>query len=128
VKTEWRLFAGAGGFLALTGSIYWFVSYEHAGTTMLALAVLGVFMVAGWLFLWSRRIGARPEDRPDASPADGAEDIGYFPSSSIWPFVIGCGAMVMSIALVFGVWLGLTGAVITLVGIVGYACEASSKA
>ena len=128
MKTEWKLFAGAAGFFSLTGGVYWFVTYEHAGTTMLALAVAGLLMVAGWLFLWSRRVGSRPEDRPDASPDDGVEDIGYFPESSIWPFVIGCGAVVMAVALVFGVWLGLTGALIVLVGIVGYAFEASSKA
>ncbi len=128
MKTEWKLFAGAAGFFSLTGSIYWFVSYEQAGTTMLALAVAGLLMIGGWLFLWSRRVGLRPEDRPDASPDDAAEDIGYFPSSSIWPFVIACGAIVMAVALVFGVWLGLTGALIVLVGIIGYACEASSKA
>ena len=128
MNTEWKLFAGAGAFFALTGSIYWFVSYEPAGTIMLALAVLGVLMVAGWLFLWSRRVGSRPEDRSDASPADGSGEIGYFPSSSIWPFVIACGAVVMAVAFVFGVWLGLTGALIALVGIVGYAFEASSKA
>jgi hypothetical protein len=128
VKTEWRLFAGAGAFFTVTGTVYWFVTSEPAGSVMLALAVLGVLMVAAWLFLWSRRTGPRPEDRPEASPSEAADDVGYFPSSSIWPFVIGCGAVVMAVALVFGVWLGLTGALIALVGIIGYACEASSKA
>jgi hypothetical protein len=128
MNIEWKLFAGAAGFFTLTGTIYWFVTYEQAGTTMLALGVAGLLMVAGWLFLWSRRVGTRPEDEPDPSPSDGAEEIGYFPSSSIWPFVIACGAIVMAVALVFGVWLGLTGALIALVGIIGYACEASSKA
>ena len=128
MKIEWKLFAGAAGFFTLTGTLYWFVSYEQAGTVMLALAVAGLLMVAGWLLLWSRRVGTRPEDDPEASPGDAAEDIGYFPSSSIWPFVIACGAIVMAVALVFGVWLGLTGAVVVLVGIIGYAYEASSKA
>ncbi|MCA1691241.1 MAG: cytochrome c oxidase subunit 4 [Acidimicrobiales bacterium] len=128
MKVEWMLFAGAGAFFALTGSIYWFVSYEQAGTTMLALAVAAVLMVAGWLALWSRRGGARPEDRGDADPGDEAGDIGYFPSSSIWPFAIACGGVVLANALVFGVWLGLTGAVMLLIGVIGYAAEASSKA
>ena len=127
MKVEWKLFAGAGGFFALTSTVYWFVSYEQAGTTMLVLSVAAVLMVAGWLFLWSRRIKSRPEDR-DAEPGEGAEEIGYFPSSSIWPFVIACGAVVIADSLVFGVWLGLTGGLILLVGIVGYAAEASSKA
>lgn len=128
MKVEWRLFAGAGGFFALTSTLYWFVSYEQAGTTMLVLSVAAVLMVAGWLFLWSRRIKSRPEDREDADPGDAPEEIGYFPSSSIWPFVIGCGAVVIADSLVFGVWLGLTGGLILLVGVIGYAVEASSKA
>lgn len=128
MKVEWRLFAGAGAFFALTSTLYWFVSYESAGTTMLVLSVFAVLMVAGWLFLWSRRTKARPEDRGDADQSEGAGDIGYFPSSSIWPFVMACGAVVIADSLVFGVWLGLTGALILLVGIIGYAVEANTKA
>ncbi len=127
MKTEWKLFAGAAGFFSLTGSIYWFVSYEQAGTTMLALAVAGLLMIGGWLFLWSRRVGLRPEDRPDASPDDAAEDIGYFPSSSIWPFVAGGGVVVLSVGLVFGVWLSLFGGILLAVATLGYAVEANSK-
>ena len=128
MKVEWRLFAGAAGFLTLTSTIYWFVSYEQAGTAMLGLAMAAVLMVAGWLWLWSRRVGRRPEDDPDADPGDGSGDVGYFPSSSIWPFLIGCGAVVLANGFVFGVFLGLTGALIVAVGVIGYAVEASTKA
>jgi hypothetical protein len=127
VKVEWRLFAGAGAFFSLTGTLYWFVSYEDAGTTMLALAVAAVFMVAGWLLFQSRKVGTRPEDRLDAEPGDGAGELGYFPSSSIWPFVLGCGAVVVANGFVFGVWLALFGGLLLLVGVIGYAFEASAK-
>ncbi|MGH9276710.1 MAG: aa3-type cytochrome oxidase subunit IV [Acidimicrobiales bacterium] len=128
MRVEWKLFVGAGGFLAVTMTTYWFVTYEEAGTALLGLAMAAVLMVGGWLAFQSQRVGLRPEDRPDATPADGAAVLGYFPSSSIWPFVIGCGAVVMAAALAFGVWLGLTGAVIVVVGVVGFAVEANSKA
>jgi hypothetical protein len=128
VKIEWRLFAGAGVFFTLTGTIYWFASYEDAGTTLLLLAVASVLMVAGWLWLQSRRVGARPEDRPDATLADGAGEVDYFPSSSVWPLVIAAGAVVCANALAFGIWLGVGGALLLLAGVVGYAYEASSKA
>lgn len=128
MRIEWRLFAGAGGFLALTMSTYWFVSSEAAGTVLLGLAMAAVLMVAGWLLFQSRRVGLRPEDRGDASPGDGAARLGYFPSSSIWPFVIACGAVVTAVALAFGVWLALTGAVIVAVGIAGFAVEANHRA
>lgn len=128
MKVEWRLFAGAGAFLLTTMTIYWFASYEEAGTVLLGLAMAAVLMVAGWLLFQSGRVGLRPEDRGDASPDEGAAVLGYFPTSSVWPFVIGCGAVVMAVALAFGVWLAMTGAVIVVVGIVGYAVEANNKA
>jgi len=113
----------------LTSSIYWFVSYEDAGTTLLAMGVAAVLMVAAWLAWQGRRLGApRPEDRPDANPSDGAGNLGYFPASSIWPLVLGAGAVVVANAFVFGVWLGLAGALLIAIGIIGYASEASSKA
>ena len=128
MKTEWRLFAGAGLFFSITGSIYWFASYEHAGSTMLALAVAAVFMVAGWLWFQSRRLGGpRPEDRVDAEPSDGAADLGYFPGSSIWPFVVGWAGVAIGNAFVFGPWLGLAGGLLLLVGVIGYAVESSRK-
>lgn len=128
MKTEWRLFAGAGGFFALTGAIYWFVSYEHAGSTMLGLAVAAVLMVAGWLWFQSRRLdGPRPEDRVDAEPSDGAADVGYFPGSSIWPFVVGWAGVAIANAFVFGPWLGLAGGLLLVVGVIGYAVESSRK-
>lgn len=126
MRVEWKLFAGAGAFLVATSTVYWFVSYEDAGTTMLALGVLSVFMVAGWLLVQSRRVGLRAEDRPDANPADGAGDLGYFPLLSVWPFVIAAGAVVAANGLVFGVWLGLAGGLLLGIGLVGYAFEASS--
>ncbi len=128
MKLEWLLFAGAGAFLILTSTLYWFVSYEDAGTTLLGMGVAAVLMVAGWLAFQARRLGGpRPEDRPDADPSDGAGDLGYFPSSSIWPLVLGAGAVVIANGFVFGVWLVLAGAVLVVIGIVGYASEASSK-
>lgn len=128
MKVEWRLFAGAAAFLLLSGAVYWFVSYEDAGTTLLLAGVLAVGMVGAWLWTQSRRLGApRPEDRPDASPGDGAGELGRFPSSSIWPFVLGWGGVVAANALVFGVWLGVTGLLIIAVGVIGYAVEASRR-
>lgn len=129
MKTEWRLFAGAAAFLVLTSTIYWFVSYEDAGTTMLGLGVLAVLLIAGWLLFQSRKLGGpRPEDRPDANPSDGAGELGYFPAASVWPFVIGAGGVVAANGLVFGIWLGLFGGVLLLIGLIGLAVEASSKA
>ena len=127
MRVEWRLFAGAGVFFAITTSVYWFVSYEHAGSVMLALSVLAFLMVGGYLLVQSRRHGIRPEDRGDATIEEGDEEIGYFPSSSIWPLVLGLGAVALANSLVFGLGLAALGVGLIVTAAVGYAAEANAK-
>ena len=128
MRTEWRLFAGGGGFFAFAAALYWFTSYEEAGSVMLALSVGALALIAVYLRRQGARTGLRPEDRPDAEPADAAGDIGYFPSSSIWPLVMATGVVVVANALVFGVWLAILGGLLFLTAVVGYAMEAQGKA
>ncbi|HYX43509.1 MAG TPA: cytochrome c oxidase subunit 4, partial [Acidimicrobiales bacterium] len=101
MKIERRLFLGAAGFFAITASAYWFVTYEDAGTTMLAASVPAFAFVGLWLWFQNRKHGPRPEDDGEARPGDGAEDLGYFPASSAWPFVLSAGAVVFANGLVF---------------------------
>ena len=127
MKVEWRLFAGAAAFYTLTAAGYWFVSYEDAGTTMLAASVPAFAFIGIWLWFQNRHHGPRPEDRPDASPSDGAGDVGYYPSSSAWPFVLGAGAVIVANGMVFGPPVAALGVLVMVAGIVGYAREADSK-
>ncbi len=128
MKVEWQLFAGAAGFFTVTAAAYWFVSYEDAGTTMLAVSVPAFAFVSAWLWLQHRRVGARPEDLRDADPADGTGDVGYFPSSSAWPFVLAAGAVVVADGLVFGAPIAVIGLLLMLAGVFGFAREADMKA
>ena len=128
MKDEWRLFAGGAVIVGATAALYWLITYEDAGTVMLALGGAALALVGGWLALAASRLGGpRPEDRPDAEPAEGAEEVGYFPSSSIWPFVGACGVVVLAVGLVFGVWLTLFGGILVGIATLGYALEADSK-
>jgi hypothetical protein len=127
MKVEWRLFAGAAAFFTVTAATYWFVSYEDAGTTMLAASVPAFAFVAAWLWFQHRHADPRPEDRTEADPADGAGDVGYFPSSSAWPFVLAAGAVVVANGFVFGPPIVVVGALLMLAGIFGYAREADQK-
>ena len=129
MKIEWRLFAGAAGFYVLTAAAYWFITYEDAGTTMLAASVPAFAFVGLWLWFQARKHGgARPEDDGDATPADGAEDLGYFPASSAWPFVLSGGAVLLANGLVFGPPLAVIGLILMAAGTFGYARESDSKA
>ena len=46
--------------------------------------------------------------------ADGAGPIEAFPGSSIWPFVLGMGAMFTVLTFVFGLWLAPIGGALIL--------------
>jgi hypothetical protein len=128
MKVEWRLFAGAAAFYTITASAYWFISYEQAGTAMLAASVPAFALVGVWLLVQSRRHGARPEDVGEARPSDAAEDLGYFPSSSAWPFVLSAGVVVLANGMVFGPPIAVIGLLLMLAGVFGYAREADQKA
>lgn len=128
MKVEWRLFAGAAGFFAVTATAYWFVTYEDAGTTMLAASVPAFAFVGVWLWFQNRHNQPRPEDRSDATQYDGVGDVGYYPASSAWPFVLGAGATVVANGFVFGPPIAVLGALLMAAGIVGYAREADTKA
>ena len=129
MKIEWRLFAGAAGFYVLTAAAYWFITYEDAGTTMLAASVPAFAFVGIWLWFENRHNGPRPEDRPEGSPSDpdAGGDVGYYPSSSPWPFVLAAGVVVLANGLVFGASIAALGVLLMVAGIVGYAREADCK-
>ena len=112
-----------GLFFGIVGLVYWFWSYEDAGTAMLVGTCTLGFLPGSYYYYWHRRMGARVEDRDDASIAEGAGEINSFPSSSIWPFVLGMGAFLTVISLVFGIWLIFPGISLILTALVGVTAE-----
>ena len=128
MKVERRLFLGAAAFFTITASAYWFITYEDAGTVMLAASVPAFALVGLWLWFQARMHPPRPEDDADAGPGDGDEDLGYFPSSSAWPFVLSAGVVVLANGLVFGPPIAVLGVLLMIAGVFGYAREADSKA
>ena len=127
MKTESRLFMFAGGFLVGAGIVYGIVSNEYAGTAMLVLGGLACFFIGGYLVRQSQKVGERPEDRYDGR-VEGVEEVGYFPTSSLWPLYLGAGAVVVANGLVFGSWLVLVGGLLLAAAAIGYLMESRSKA
>jgi Cytochrome c oxidase subunit IV len=123
VRVEAMLLLFLGVFFGIVGIVYWFWSYEQAGTAMLVGTSLLGFLPGGYYFFWHRRMGQRVEDRDDASIAEGAGDINSFPSTSIWPFVLGMGAFLTLLSLVFGIWLIFPGISLILTALVGVTAE-----
>ena len=135
VESLFLLFLGA--FFGIVGLVYWFWGYEDGGGVMLLGATLLGFLPGLYYFFWHRRFhghkyfywgkvpaaGDRPSDREDAEMADGAGTIDSFPGSSIWPFVLGMGAFMTVLALVFGSWLMFIGVPLILTALTGVTAE-----
>jgi hypothetical protein len=123
VRTEALIFIGTAVFFAVIGSVYWFTSYEDAGTTLLALCV-GLGVIPGVYLLYrSRLMAPRPEDDPGALISDGTGNIGTFPGASIWPVTLAAGAILALDGLVFGAWSAVPGAALILFAMIGATAE-----
>jgi hypothetical protein len=129
VKVETKVVLFAAAFLAVTAAIYWFTSYEDAGTTMLALGATAYALLCGYLYLQARRLRkvgvTRPEDREDATVTPG--EVGFFPAASVWPAALGVGAVLLALGLVFGYWFIVIGGIVLVGGVIGYATEAQAR-
>jgi hypothetical protein len=144
MKIESLLLIGVGIFFAVIGGVYWYWAAlgfhvpEEAGFLMLiGTFLLGV--VPGLYYLyWHQRfkgrkymfwgklphaVGMRPEDRDDATIEDGAGTISAFPNSSIWPFVLGGGALLTVNGLVFGWWIAIPGIMLIVIAAIGGTAE-----
>lgn len=119
MKAEGVILLIIGFFFAAAAVVYWIWSGETSGTAMLTgAALLGLFP-GGYYFWWSRRMKPRPEDDPHAEREEGAGVVGAFPSSSVWPFVLGMGIAAIALALVFGFWSGVFGIVVVAAAVLG---------
>jgi hypothetical protein len=135
VRAELRVLLFSAVFVGGVAAIYWFTSYEDAGTTMLTLGAVAYAMLLSYLYLQTRELrspsspgGDRPSDDEDPPPAaEGSEvEIGYFPASSVWPPALGMGAVLTALGLVFGFWFIVIGAIFFAGAIIGYAVEAQA--
>ena len=131
-RVEAYVFLGTAAFFGIVCLLYWFTSYEHAGSVMLLFTVFLGFIPGSYLFWWgAKRVGPlqggnmppRAEDSDEAELVDGAGTVGAFPSSSIWPFCMGISAAIICLALVFGAWLGVLGAAGVVGTLIGYTME-----
>ena len=127
MRDEMRVFLGVTMFFVVIGIVYWFTSYEDAGSVMLAASALMGLVAGGSIWLLSRHAPARVEDRADATIAEGAGPVDVFPLRSIWPFAVGLSSAVFASGFAFGVWLVLVGGVAFVLSIFGYVLEARNE-
>lgn len=109
MRAERLIFVLIAIFFVVVAPVYWFVTREIIGTVALLLTLAFFGMIGVYFTILSRKIDPRPEDRKDAEVIEGVGEVGFFPSSSIWPFWTAATVSLMALGPVFGWWLTLLG-------------------
>ena len=100
---EVRIFVRTGLYTAVIAAIYWFVSYELAGTVLLVSLLGGAVLFAAS----ARKLGRKGE----APLAIEEEPV---VTSSPWPFGAALAALLIALGLLYGPWLWMPGAGLAL--------------
>ncbi|MFI9722177.1 cytochrome c oxidase subunit 4 [Streptomyces sp. NPDC052396] len=119
MKLEAILFAGVAGFFLITDVSYIWVAREPAGGAALTVSFVMSSVIAFFCAVNYRRKGRRPEDVGDAEIRERAGLLGFFPPHSGYPPVTAAGAALMSLGIVYGLWLFIIGCGIMLAGVFG---------
>jgi hypothetical protein len=83
---------------------------------------VALLFLGAYLWFASRRLPPLPEDRTDGMVPE--EDVvGTFPSGSVWPMVLGAGAMFAALGLAYSGWLALPGLAVVAFAIGGLLLE-----
>ncbi|MFZ5850370.1 MAG: cytochrome c oxidase subunit 4 [Actinomycetota bacterium] len=124
MKVEGYLFAAGAVFFAVVTPIYWYFSRDPTGTTALALTFGLAALISFYLVFAGRRLAApRPEDRLDAEVEEGAGELGFYSPHSWWPVATAASAAVVTLGLVFAVWLVIVGAFLLAATVMGWVFE-----
>ena len=106
---ETRFFLFLGGFGIALAAIYWFLTYEVAGTVLLGGFGLGALLLG--LRLLARRLGAGETLPADPGTNPFADEKGRLPEETLAPLSVGLGVSLGLTAVVFGPWLVVAGIV-----------------
>jgi uncharacterized membrane protein YfcA len=120
LRVQWKIFLALAALIALYAVIYWFVSYEDAGTTLLALAAGLALLFGGYLFVQDRKAG------PAAASPEPEEH--YLPESSLWPLGIGVGVFLAFNGLILGLAWTVPGVVLVATSVGGFIRQSRHRA
>jgi hypothetical protein len=126
MRSTSRIFSASAVFFFIVAAVYWFVSYEIAGTIMFGLWCVTLLFAAFFLDAAAKH-GAPAGDDPDLQPEDMAgQSIGVFSRGSGWPVVLAAGLTAGLAGLVYGTWLLIPGAVVTIAALIGLMRETAA--
>ena len=111
------VYAGAFGFVV--SGVYWFLTYEPAGTVLLLFMGFCGLVISGYLWVKARR-ARLPEDDPRGDYADDAGvTIGHFSAGSLWPLLMGIGIAIGIQGFIYGRWLLIFGGILFVWATIG---------
>lgn len=122
---ELRFLLRSAIYSVFIGIVYWFVSYEWAGSVLLVGTgvATGVLMLVGWsqLRAHGRHLGGQPWRwvllSPASQPSGMTDETGRLPGNSAAPLTLGFGLALAGLGLVFGPALIVAAAVPIFVGL-----------
>ena len=122
MRTLTKTFVVVAAYLVAIAVVYWFLTYERAGTLLLLGAAATVGLIGAYVV---RRGGAAsqplaPEDDAEAEDRDAAgTPVGSFPFSSVWPIVLVGGLVLAAFGVLYTVVLLPVGLVVAGVAVLG---------
>jgi hypothetical protein len=120
MKVAVRILVGTAAFGLVVGAIYWFISYEAAGTTLLLALGIAPLILAVYAERDRRGKATLQEDLPDARLEDAAgEDVGSFPAESVWPIALAGASVLVLGGIVYGPALLVVGLLVGTVAVMG---------
>lgn len=134
-RVPFRIFGGIAVFMAVVGFVYWFASYEDAGTTMLVSACALAALIGLWLYRQERRadqsdkgagtVGVSADESSQVT-SDGATH--YLPESSPWPITMAAGAALALSGLVLSWPYAVPGVAVLGLSVVGFVAQGRRRA
>src|SRR4051794_14446791 len=123
MKIEGYIFAFLAAFLFIVGAGYFIWSGDWTGGGALLFAGGLGTIIGTYLLFTASRMEPRPEDRLDAEVDEGSGEIGFFSPHSWWPLALAASATTVTLGAIFGVWLVIFGAILSLIAVSGLVME-----
>ena len=123
MRVSGTFLAAIGVFFGVIGIIYWFLSYDDGGFLMLIGSCLLGRAARQLLPVVVAPDAAARGRRARRQVGDGAGTIDSFPGSSIWPFLLGMGALFAALTFIFGLWLAPIAIALGLSAVIGGVTE-----
>lgn len=123
MKFAGKLFLFFTAFYFLVTTVYWVMTKEVIGTTVLALTGGLAFLVGFYTLFTSNRVGTLPEDVEHARISDIDSDYGFFSPHSWMPLAIGLATWVFILGFVFARWMMVLGTLALVAAVAGLLFE-----